>query len=118
VEDIVIEVIETKGLQNIQTASNGNGVSATATVPPHLTQAAQAPPSTPYGVTIEYSVTRFMANRKALNNDDETIKKFRQLTDALKKWCERKRIEGKPITHVRQLDDVDLTSEFRESWTT
>jgi integrase/recombinase XerD len=119
VEDIVIEVMESKGLQNIQTASNGNGVSATATIPPHLTQAPQAPPpSTPYGVTIEYSVTRFMANRKALNNDDETIKKFRQLTDALKKWCERKRIGGKPITHVRQLDDVDLISEFRESWTT
>jgi integrase/recombinase XerD len=115
VGDIVIEEMERRGLQNINSATDANGVSATATFPPHMMAPARSstPPSLKSKDTVEYAVDRFMANRKKMNNDEETIKKFRQLTDALKKWC-----KGKRITHVRQLDDVDLISEFRESWTT
>ena len=63
-------------------------------------------------ITVDYAIDRFKGDAEARKLSSETVKKLRQVTDQLKTFCTAKGFEN-----LRQLDNPDIISEFRETWT-
>jgi len=69
------------------------------------------PPAPQGSPTVEHVIEQFTNDRVACKTKESTLKKYRQFTDLLAKFC-----KDKGIVYITQFD-IDHARAFRESWT-